>query len=595
MSGPQASEHAELAVPREHGQLLISPQFSELVSSLQQRPRVESLGHSEYAFCGLTLSSLRRAARKSTVSKAIAYTSGYRNVRLPQLNGQKATGTSTPPKFSELSDLPIIMGGHQPDLFHCGVWFKNFLLSNLAESSGALAIHFLVDNDLCRSTSIQVPIQVSMGPGIESSDPSREDCLRQSMTGRAVDGIGEFPRAPIQWQVKSVPYDIARSPVPWESCLLQDSDCWHTFPERVLRELPPLRGQPLVNRLWELVRPSVRPGVPIGRLLSQARHQLEEELGLNTLEVALSQLVSSPEFACFSIQLLSELPRLHEIYNTELVQYRKAHRIRNHAQPLPGLAHEPPWYEAPWWYYRQGSHERLPLWVCRSGEELKLSNRLDWQITLEAPLNSEHSIELWMQQLSQGVCLRPRALLTTMYARLILSDLFIHGMGGARYDQLTDRIIEKFFGIQPPPLGFASATLHLPFQGIAQGLDQPCDQAIAEWQQRLRAGQSSPETALAIGADELPAEQLLEYARLKAEKQALLASIPPKGEKWQWHNDMKRINERLGQMAQPSLARIQATIARLQESQKQHSIILSREFSFSLFPQATIEEHLKKV
>ena len=32
----------------------------------------------------------------------------------------------------------------------------------------------------------------------------------------------------------------------------------------------------------------------------------------------------------------------------------------------------------------------------------------------------------------------------------VLSDLFIHGIGGAKYDELTDEIIRRFFGIEPP-------------------------------------------------------------------------------------------------------------------------------------------------
>ena len=46
---------------------------------------------------------------------------------------------------------------------------------------------------------------------------------------------------------------------------------------------------------------------------------------------------------------------------------------------------------------------------------------------------------------SEGIRLRPRALTTTMYLRLAMGDLFLHGIGGAKYDQLTDRIIEHFF------------------------------------------------------------------------------------------------------------------------------------------------------
>ncbi len=51
---------------------------------------------------------------------------------------------------------------------------------------------------------------------------------------------------------------------------------------------------------------------------------------------------------------------------------------------------------------------------------------------------------------------------TTLWARLVLGDLFLHGIGGAKYDRVNDRLIERFFGLPTPMFMVASATLHLP-------------------------------------------------------------------------------------------------------------------------------------
>lgn len=37
-----------------------------------------------------------------------------------------------------------------------------------------------------------------------------------------------------------------------------------------------------------------------------------------------------------------------------------------------------------------------------------------------------------------------------MFCRYLLGDLFIHGIGGAKYDELGDIIARRFFGVQPP-------------------------------------------------------------------------------------------------------------------------------------------------
>jgi hypothetical protein len=50
------------------------------------------------------------------------------------------------------------MGGHQPDLFHPGVWLKNFAIDAYARRLGGTAINLIVDTDYCRSTSVGVPV-----------------------------------------------------------------------------------------------------------------------------------------------------------------------------------------------------------------------------------------------------------------------------------------------------------------------------------------------------------------------------------------------------------------------------------------------------
>ena len=57
---------------------------------------------------------------------------------------------------------------------------------------------------------------------------------------------------------------------------------------------------------------------------------------------------------------------------------------------------------------------------------------------------------------------RSRALTNTLFARLLLADLFIHGIGGGKYDELTDEIMRRFFGFEPPHFVVLSATRLLP-------------------------------------------------------------------------------------------------------------------------------------
>ena len=67
--------------------------------------------------------------------------------------------------------------------------------------------------------------------------------------------------------------------------------------------------------------------------------------------------------------------------------------------------------------------------------------------------------------------MRSRALTNTLYARLFLADLFIHGIGGGKYDELTDELIRRFYGFEPPEFLVLSATRLLPLPTAPVRLD----------------------------------------------------------------------------------------------------------------------------
>ena len=50
---------------------------------------------------------------------------------------------------------------------------------------------------------------------------------------------------------------------------------------------------------------------------------------------------------------------------------------------------------------------------------------------------------------------------TTLFSRFLLGDMFIHGIGGSKYDELGDEIARRFFGIEPPAFLTVSLTQRL--------------------------------------------------------------------------------------------------------------------------------------
>ena len=130
--------------------------------------------------------------------------------------------------------------------------------------------------------------------------------------------------------------------------------------------------------------------------------------------------------------------------------------IRSRHHPVPALGREGEWREAPFWVWRAELPRRRPLMVRQLARSMQLRVRGEAEPLMEIPLGPDREACCAVEQLqslqARGVRLRTRALTTTMFARYLLGDLFIHGIGGAKYDELGDAVAGAFFAIEPPVL-----------------------------------------------------------------------------------------------------------------------------------------------
>ena len=107
----------------------------------------------------------------------------------------------------------------------------------------------------------------------------------------------------------------------------------------------------MVAELWPLTIERNPQQTNLGLRLAQGRHALEETWHNETLELPQSAVCQLPEFAWFVAHLLANLPRFWAAYNDALAMYRRAHHLRNRAQPVPDLAASDGWLEAPFWIW----------------------------------------------------------------------------------------------------------------------------------------------------------------------------------------------------------------------------------------------------
>ncbi|QDT12917.1 hypothetical protein K239x_49310 [Planctomycetes bacterium K23_9] len=520
----EPSEFRQYRAPRANQEVFVDPPLDEAAGLLAENRRLLAQHDSRW-------SAMRHEARAQMIKDAVRYTRVYRDTSW----------------VSQDAERPIVMAGHQPSLFHPGVWFKNFALSHLSAKLNATAVNLVVDNDVAQTSAIRVP----------TIDPA---------TGLAA--------------YRSAQYDVAGGGVPYEQTTVGDRKRFDRFDREVAQAVRPLVADPCIEQLWPHARAAIdRCGVA-GCALAQARHALEGDIGLKTLELPLGVFCRSRAFAEFALSILTEMPRFQQCYNESSAYYRAAHGIRSSAHPVPDLADKDDWFEAPLWIYGNQSPHRKAAWVRMRDDAIEISDLGNRTVRIETR-NLSDAIDQLTAAMTPEFKLRPRALLTTMYSRLVLSDLFLHGIGGGKYDQLGDMVTKAFFEITPPRFMVLSATVHLP--GV-----EPKDVAgeVRALRRRIRETHFQGERY----RDEPGVD-----SSLVDQKQALLRQIPPRGERTQWHQKVTRVNRLLADQLMDVRQDLQRQLAAAQRRAVAQSVLTSREHSFCVYPLDYLTESFYKM
>ena len=244
-----------------------------------------------------------------------------------------------------------------------------------------------------------------------------------------------------------------------------------------------LAANPLIEQFWPTVMTRARGIDNLGACLSQARHQFEIAWGLQTWEVPQSQVCAGESFQWFVAHLLAQLPRFRTVYNEAISRYRRLHHLRSASHPAPELAEDGPWLEAPLWIWTADDPRRRRLFARQDNRDLVLSDR--------QAMGSPAAAFRRRQRLDRGCQ-------AAGVARRGREDPFAGaghdalGAAGTRrsvhprhrrrkYDEVTDLLMERFFGIEPPGFLVLSGTLYLPIE----------DHRVASKATRARSGRAA--------------------------------------------------------------------------------------------------------
>ncbi|MFT5322482.1 MAG: hypothetical protein ACI8P0_000317 [Planctomycetaceae bacterium] len=542
-----AWERTRIRVPRENGSLLIHPEPAVVAKHVDQlREQSDLPGSASCEILGRSLTAFRAAARAEVIAAASEWTS--------QLLGRDIAAES---------NVPLIMTGHQPELFHPGVFAKNIATSQLA-SHGGVGLNLVVDNDLMASTRIRVPIGDRGNPGISA-----------------------------------IEFDASRAPLPWEEARVADMSLLESFADRAAAAMLPWKIDPLVTECWPKVVDNARKGfdkdqqASLAECLTAGRASLERKLGLGNLELPISQLCETNAFRSFAAHILLRAEQFCRTYNQVLSEYRQVNRIRSSSHPVPELAVQNGWCETPFWIWRADDPRRGRLFVRQAGETLELatapeSASIVHSLTLQPDASSEEATAALQQLSDAGLRLRTRALTTTLFSRLCLCDLFVHGIGGAKYDAMTDRIASRFFGVKLPDYLTLSATAWLPIGEPHSAT--PSD--VSRLRQQLRELQQNPQRHL--GSEITTEDQMLmaEKVSLIDQQNTTDMSVSPAANSLRGHERYRRfpeINRQLAGLTEHQQKLIREELSQIEQRLSANQVLTSREFSFCLYPAESIQ------
>ncbi|HEY5548919.1 MAG TPA: hypothetical protein VIL17_04935 [Coriobacteriia bacterium] len=468
------------------------------------------------ALCGVPVTELRAMARREALTAGAAFSSRM---------GVLVRAVEDEPEL-------IVMTGHQPELYHPGIWIKDFLLQRLSDETGAAAIDLVVDSDGFDTLDIHSP------------------CLRPEVrVCRTYLAVG----------VQDGCYACA--PVP-------SADDLGRFCEAGAENLATLTAPALGHhfaRFCEGLRIAATEAENLAELVTFSRRRFEASAGSDYLELPVTAMARSRAFATFVAHLAGDARAFAAAYNAALSDYRERTGTRSAAQPFPDLQSDGDLVELPFWLLDSG---RRTVWA-RVGDSPALV--VDGEVVCDLSDVASAADRLF----AAGLRLAPKALALTLFTRLLVADLFIHGVGGGRYDQVTDDVFRRYLGIEPIPVVVASMTVYLPL-GARVVRDEEIE-AVAMALNRLR---HNPDQML----DDMEFDTAEGHARslaLSAEKGRLVAEIAgPAADKKAIGKRIREVNAELAALLSPYESELQTELEELRRMQEASGILTDRTYPF---------------
>ncbi len=402
-----------------------------------------------------------------------------------------------------LKDKKIFSTGHQPDVHHPGILTKDIVLSYLLDEN-SIGIHFVVDTDhfefeyfypTCRGRDAEVH-QFSAHSHSTFESEKVEDSKREELISI------------LNKQKEELKFFVNPNALPFSM------ECLDIYIEKI------------------------KSNFLLHKINDQIHSKFLQSQGIQILKFPVSKLVKTKTFLTFVDLIRKRQKEFQKIHNQALETYRKEHKIKNHAQPLPNLQEN----EMPFWAYK--NHERVSFGVNENPN-----------------------------------CILPRAITLTLFLRIFFCDFFIHGTGGARYEKICDTISKEFFQIESCPYEVATATMH--FSPNAN-FDLPKYEQ-KELEKKLREIEYSPEHFLNS-----------EHPQVIQKRKLLEEFKNPNSNKKELHQKIKELNQIMKQELINLEQELQSELNLLDKKNKTKQVFETRNFPFFYYNLEELIQEIKR-
>ena len=442
----------------------------------------------------------------------------------------------------------VVATGHQAVWHHCGILAKNYVAQVLARQVGGCCLHLVLDHDLY-DTELALASEVASGEILINEVSIEEKRGTLSL---------ELRPAPAFEQLRQFLDSINGSDhhfcnAVWQEC---DNPCF--------------LGNACLN---------------VADTVTSLQSMLYSSLGIEMLYLPVSLMSESNLFMAFVVSIMRNAGTFANAYN-DAIEYKGGGRKGRSVKLLKSLNvdSEKMMAELPFWLVTSsGERFTLNVLIEQSGRIVfGTDSNASCTFSLTGDLEPVDALRECL--IAGNLRLRPKAVALTLFVRLNLCDFFVHGVGGAAYEAVTDRMIENYYGFSVSHYGVATASvlLSMRYRRDKEFLGPE------ELKTKIRKMRFSPECFLEESSIEEPIVRGMVNAKRKLIEVSRDTSLTNMERRTAW-SKIRRVNERLVQYVQPTLVQVRE---QLTFACQQKDILSNRDFFFGFFTKEKLIEFL---